>query len=127
MKTHKTAVIVAAIVTLGVGIAAAQSVQDRVPLTYKVEHEHRRGLCSGELTIDKWQFAFTSADKPEDSRTWKLTDLKEVESKVPTELVLKTRNEAAAKGMGLDRNYKFKVLGSGIEREVVEYMKDRVQ
>jgi len=104
--------------------AAAQLVADRVPLKIPVEHMHKMGSCKGELTIDKWRFTFTSADKPEDSREWKLTDLKEAESKTPDELVLKTR-ESGMKTLGQERNYKFKVPG-GIERAIVDYMNDRI-
>ncbi len=107
-------------------LSQSQPVSERVPLKYHVEHQHTTGSCKGELTIDKWQFSYLSEDRPQDSRTWKLTDLRDVESKTPTELVLKTR-ESGAKTLGQERNYKFKLLGAGIERDVVEYMRDRVK
>lgn len=106
--------------------AQAQDVADRLPLKYEVVHNHKKGSCNGVLTIEKWTFTYVSADRPEDSRTWKVTDIKEVESKTSDELVLKTR-ESGAKTLGQDRNYKFKVAGAGIEREVVDYMNSRVR
>jgi hypothetical protein len=104
----------------------AQDVGERVPLKYPVEHNHRNGSCRGELTIDKWVFTYTSEDRPEDSRSWKVTDVKEVSSKTPQELVVKTK-ESSVGTIGQDRNYKFKVLGAGIEREVVDFMIRRVK
>lgn len=125
MKTMPLVVSLAA--SLGLASAApCQDVGERVPLKYRVEHNHRSGSCKGELTIDKWVFTYTSEDRPEDGRTWKVTDLKEVQSKTPQELVLKTKESSAAM-LGQDRNYKFKVLGGGIEREVVDYMNRRVK
>ena len=123
----KTPLLVSLAAALSVAsLARPQDVGDRVPLKYQVEHNHRNGSCKGELTIDKWAFSYTSADRPEDSRTWKVTELKEIQSKTPQELVLKTKESSAAM-LGQDRNYKFKVLGAGIEREVVEYMNRRVK
>jgi len=114
---------IAAAFLLALGLL--QDVGDRVPLTYSVEHKHRTGSCKGELVIDKWAFTFTSQDKPEDSRTWKVTQVKDVESKTPDELVLKTK-ESSAGTLGQDRNYKLTVLGGGIQKEVVDYMNRRV-
>ena len=106
-------------------IPYAQSVADRVPITYAVEHAHSTGSCKGELIIDKWRFAYTSTDRPEDSRAWKLTDLKLAESKTPNELILRTR-ESGKKTLGQDRNYKFRIPGAGIPKDVIDYMNDRI-
>ena len=105
--------------------ALAQSPADRVPITYAVEHQHSTGSCRGELIIDKWRFTYTSTEKPEDSREWKLTDLKLAESKTPNELILRTR-ESGKKTLGQERNYKFKIPGAGIPRDVIDYMNDRI-
>jgi len=125
MKTTSLLVSLAAALSVA-HVARPQDVGDRVPLKYQVEHNHRSGICKGELTIDKWVFTYTSEDRPEDSRTWKVTEVKEVQSKTPQELVLKTKESSAAM-LGQDRNYKFKVLSGGIERDVVEYMNRRVK
>ncbi len=105
-------------------VAPAQSPADRVPFTFAVEHLHGMGSCKGELTIDKWLFTYESSDRPEDSREWKMTELKAAESKKPDELILRTR-ESGAKTLGQDKNYKFKVPG-GIDKAVVDYMNDRI-
>ena len=55
-----------------------------------------------------------------------MTDLKDVQSKTPSELALKTK-ESSAGTLGQDRNYKFKVLGGGIEKDVVDFMIRRVK
>jgi hypothetical protein len=110
---------------LATGVVQAQTVADRVPLKFAVEHAHKTGSCRGELTIDKWRFSYVSSDRPEDSREWKLTELREAESKIPTELTLKTR-ESSTKTLGLDRNYKFKMLGAPLDRDVLDYMNDRI-
>ena len=94
-----------------------------MPLTFAVEHLHTTGSCKGELTIDKWLFTYRSTDRPDDDRDWKLTELKVAESKKPTELILRTRE--SVKGLGLDKNYKFKVPG-GMDRAVLDYMNDRI-
>lgn len=105
------------------GPAWAQMVADRVPLTIPVEHLHKSGSCKGELTVDKWLFTYRSADRPEDNRDWKLTELKAAESKNPTELTLKTRE--SGKVSGLDKNYRFRVPG-GMDRAVLDFMNDRI-
>jgi hypothetical protein len=115
---HMTAVIV-----LG---SQAQPIDTRLPITIAVEHEHSMGSCTGELTVDKWVFTFTSKTKPEDSRTWKVTEIRQVESKRPSELIFRTR-ESGMKTLGQDRNYKFKVPGDGASRELVDFMNDRVR
>lgn len=104
----------------------AQRVGDRVPLSFEVEHVHNSGTCRGTLTIDKWTFTYESVDRPQDSRTWKITEIDKVESKNPRELVLKT-TESGASTLGQGRNYKFRVLGAGIAADVVAWMQDRVQ
>lgn len=103
--------------------ALAQSPADRVPITIPVEHVHKTGSCKGQLTVDKWLFTYRSAEKPEDNRDWKLTELKAAESKNPTEFTLKTRESGMV--TGLDKNYRFKVPG-GIDRALLDYMKDRI-
>lgn len=109
------------------GTADAQSINDRVPLSFEVEHTHNGGgKCRGTLTVDKWRFTYDSVDKPEDSRTWKITEVNEVESKTPRQLTLKT-TESGAKTLGQGRNYKFNVLGRGIDPDVVAWMQDRVK
>ena len=124
--SYRCLIILALFSVAGVGVVSgAQQVQDRVPLTLAVEHQHVRGSCKGELVIDKWVFTYTSTDRPEDSRTWKLTDLKEAESKIPTELILRSR-ESGAKTLGQDKNYKFKVP-AGLARDVLDYMNDRIK
>ena len=95
----------------------------RVPITIAVEHVHKSGSCKGELTVDKWLFTYRSADRPEDNRDWKLTELKAAEAKNPAELTLKTRE--SGKVSGLDKNYRFKVPG-GLDRAVLDYMNDRI-
>ena len=114
-----TAVLMAVLVTN----VKAQPPADRVPITFAVEHLHTTGSCKGELKIDKWLFSYRSTDRPEDDRDWKLTELKVAESKKPTELVLRTRD--SVKGLGLDKNYKFRVPG-GMDRTVLDYMNDRI-
>jgi hypothetical protein len=114
---------VAAIAAPGV----AADVADRLPLTYQVEHDKRADKnCLGTLTVDKWQFKYESDACPDDNRTWRTTEIREVESKRSDELVLRTRESSAAK-LGFDRNYRFRVLGGGIEPEVVAYMRGRVK
>ena len=103
--------------------AIAQGPADRVPVTIAVEHVHKTGSCKGELTIDKWLFTYRSPERPQDDRDWKLTELKAAESKNPTELTLRTRE--SEKVIGLDKNYKFKVP-AGIDRGLLDYMKDRI-
>jgi len=103
--------------------AMAQSPADRVPITFAVEHLHNTGSCKGELKVDKWLFSYRSADRPADDRDWKLTELKAAESKKPNELILRTRD--SVKGLGLDKNYKFKVPG-GMDRALLDYMNDRI-
>jgi hypothetical protein len=105
------------------GVAAAQPVADRVPITFDVEHVHNTGSCKGQLTVDKWLFTYRSAERPQDDRDWKLTELKSAESNKPNELTLRTRE--SVRGLGLDKNYKFKVPG-GMDRAVLDYMKDRI-
>ena len=105
------------------GPATAQNPADRVPITFAVEHLHNTGSCKGELKVDKWLFSYRSADRPDDDRDWKLTELKAAESKKPNELVLRTRD--SVKGLGLDKNYKFRVPG-GMDRAVLDYMNDRI-
>ena len=105
------------------GPATAQKPADRVPNTITVEHLHNTGSCKGELKVDKWLFSYRSADRPDDDRDWKLTELKAAESKKPNELVLRTRD--SVKGLGLDKNYKFRVPG-GMDRAVLDYMNDRI-
>jgi len=103
--------------------AWTQPPADRVPITIVVEHVHKSGSCKGELTVDKWLFTYRSADRPEDNRDWKLTELKAAESKNPAELTLKTRE--SGKVSGLDKNYRFKVPG-GMDRAVLDFMNDRI-
>ncbi len=118
--------ILVAVAWLAPAPAHAQSINDRVPLSFDVEHEHNGGKCRGTLTIDKWKFVYDSFDRPQDSRTWKITEIDKVESKNPRELVLKT-TESGKSTLGQGRNYKFRVLGSGIDPDVVAWMQDRVQ
>ncbi|MFN8058401.1 MAG: hypothetical protein U0Q12_04500 [Vicinamibacterales bacterium] len=114
------------VLTTGAMLVGAD-VASRLPLTYKVAHNRSAAKdCTGELVIDKWQFKYESADCPDESRTWRTTEIADVESKRPDELVLKSR-ESGAKTLGLERNFKFKVLGSGIEPDVVRYMRERVK
>jgi len=105
------------------GHVLAQSPADRVPITFAVEHLHTTGSCKGELTVDKWLFTYRSTDRPDDNRDWKLTELKAAESKKPNELILRTRD--SVKGLGLDKNYKFRVP-AGMDRAVLDYMNDRI-
>ena len=105
------------------GPATAQNPADRVPITITVEHLHNTGSCKGELKVDKWLFSYRSAERPDDDRDWKLTELKAAESKKPNELVLRTRD--SVKGLGFDKNYKFRVPG-GMDRAVLDYMNDRI-
>ena len=105
------------------GHVLAQSPADRVPITFTVEHLHTTGSCKGELTVDKWLFTYRSTDRPDDNRDWKLTELKAAESKKPNELILRTRD--SVKGLGLDKNYKFRVP-AGMDRAVLDYMNDRI-
>jgi len=104
-------------------VAAAQSPADRVPIHIAVEHLHNTGSCKGELIVDKWLFSYRSTDRPNDDRDWKLTELKAAESKKPDELVLRTRD--SVRGLGLDKNYKFRVPG-GLDRKVLDYMNERI-
>ena len=105
------------------GSATAQHPADRVPIHIAVEHLHNTGSCKGELIVDKWLFSYRSTDRPNDDRDWKLTELKAAESKKPNELVLRTRD--TVRGLGLDKNYKFRVPG-GLDRAVVDYMNERI-
>jgi hypothetical protein len=123
----RLALALASLAVLLTGAApSAQMVADRVPLTFNVIHLHNGGECRGTFTIDKWKFVYTSTDRPQDSRTWKVTDLKEVESKTPDQLILRS-TESGKATLGMDKNYKFKVLGAGIEHDVVAWMNDRVK
>ena len=106
-----------------VSVVEAQPAADRVPISIDVEHVHNTGSCKGQLTVDKWLFSYRSAERPQDDRDWKLTELKSAESNKPNELILRTRE--SVKGLGLDKNYKFKVPG-GMDRAVLDYMKDRI-
>ncbi len=106
-----------------VSVVKAQPVADRVPISIDVEHVHNTGSCKGQLTVDKWLFSYRSAERPQDDRDWKLTELKSAESNKPNELILRTRE--SVKGLGLDKNYRFKVPG-GMDRAVLDYMKDRI-
>lgn len=126
MRAMRPAAVVAAVAFAVATLAGAQMVGDRVPLRFDVEHEHNGGKCSGTLTIDKWTFVYESIDRPQDSRTWKITEIDKVESKNPRDLVLKT-TESGKSTLGQGRNYKFRVLGSGIDADVVAWMQDRVQ
>lgn len=122
--TSITRTVLAALVAITVaGAAAAQNPADRVPIHIAVEHLHNTGSCKGELIIDKWLFSYRSTDRPTDNRDWKLTELKAAESKKPDELVLKTRD--SVRGLGLDKNYKFRVPG-GLDRKVLDYMNERI-
>ena len=105
------------------GLAAVQSPAERVPITIAVEHLHTTGSCKGELTVDKWLFSYRSADRPDDNRDWKLTELRAAESKKPNELTLRTRQ--SGKALGLDKNYRFRVPG-GVDRALLDYMNDRI-
>lgn len=126
MRLAKLTLLTAALACVAAAPAGAQSVNDRVPLTFQVEHTHNNGSCRGTLTIDKWRFAYDSVDRPEDSRSWKITEIEKVESKTPRDLVLRT-TESGKKTLGQGRNYKFRVLGGGIDPEVAAWMQDRVQ
>jgi hypothetical protein len=103
-------------------VLLAQTPADRVPITVAVEHLHSTGSCKGELTIDKWLFTYRSADRPEDNRDWKLTELRSAESRKPTELVFRTRESGT---LGLDKNYKFRVPG-GLDRDLFAYISERI-
>ena len=123
-RPRSVRIILSAVLVAGLaGPATAQSPADRVPITITVEHLHNTGSCKGELKVDKWLFSYRSADRPDDDRDWKLTELKAAESKKPNELVLRTRD--SVKGLGLDKNYKFRVTG-GMDRAVLDYMNDRI-
>jgi hypothetical protein len=126
MPARHTFALASLALVLTMAAPAAQMVADRVPLTYDVIHLHNGGECHGTLTVDKWKFVYTSADQPQDSRTWKITDLKAVESKTPDQLILRS-TESGKATLGLDKNYKFRVLGAGIEHEVASWMNDRVK
>ena len=89
-----------AVIVLVPVTAWTQPPADRVPITIAVEHVHKSGSCKGELTVHKWLFTYRSADRPEDNRDWKLTELKAAESKDPTELTLKTRESGQGVGAG---------------------------
>jgi hypothetical protein len=117
-------IVLPTLVTLVTAVVAdAQDPADRVPIHIGVEHLHNTGSCKGELIVDKWLFSFRSTDRPNDDRDWKLKELKAAESKKPDELVLRTRD--AVRGLGLDKNYKFRVPG-GLDRKVLDYMNERI-
>ena len=116
----------AALVALAGVVSAQKMVGDRVPLSFEVVHQHNTGECRGTFTIDKWKFTYESVDRPQDSRSWRLTDIKEFESKTPAQLIVRTRESGKAT-LGQDKNYKFKVLGAGIDPDVVFWMNDRVK
>ena len=119
-----TRIVLATLVVITVaGVAAAQNPADHLPIHIAVEHLHNSGSCKGELIIDKWLFSYRSSDRPNDNRDWKLTELKSAESKKPDELVLRTRD--SVRGLGLDKNYKFRVPG-GLDRKVLDYMNERI-
>ena len=123
-RSRSARIILGAFLLAGLAVPVmAQSPADRVPITFAVEHLHNTGSCKGELTVDKWLFSYRSTDRPDDNRDWKLTELKAAESKKPNELVLRTRD--SVKGLGLDKNYKFRVPG-GMDRAVLDYMNDRI-
>ena len=119
-------VALAALVALAGVVSAQKMVGDRVPLSFEVVHQHNTGECRGTFTIDKWKFTYESVDRPQDSRSWRLTDIKEFESKTPAQLIVRTRESGKAT-LGQDKNYKFKVLGAGIDPDVVFWMNDRVK
>ena len=123
MRRTTRIVLAAFLVIAVVGPATAQGPADRVPIHIAVEHLHNTGSCKGELIVDKWLFSYRSSDRPADDRDWKLTELKAAESKKPNELVLRTRD--TVKGLGLDKNYKFRVPG-GLDRAVLDYMSERI-
>jgi hypothetical protein len=116
-------VLPALVIVVVAGPATAQRPADRVPIHIAVEHLHNTGSCKGELVIDKWLFSYRSSDRPADDRDWKLTELKAAESKKPNELVLRTRD--SVRGLGLDKNYKFRVPG-GMDRAVLDFMNERI-
>ncbi len=118
--------VLAAVLWILTATTGAQPIGDRVPLSFEVVHLHNTGECHGTLTIDKWKFSFESADRPEDSRAWKITEIDKVESRHPHELVLRTA-ESGKSTLGQGRNYKFRVLGAGIAPDIVAWMQDRVQ
>ena len=123
-RSRSARTILGAVVLAGLAVPVlAQPPADRVPITFAVEHLHNTGSCKGELKVDKWLFSYRSADRPDDNRDWKLTELKAAESKKPDELILRTRD--SVKGLGLDKNYKFKVPG-GMDRALLDYMNDRI-
>lgn len=126
MRMIRFSALVAAVALILAATAGAQMIGDRMPMTFDVVHLHNSGECHGTLTIDKWKFTYESVDRPEDSRTWKITEIDKVESKNPRELVLKT-TESGKSTLGQGRNYKFRVLGSGIDPDIVAWMQDRVQ
>ena len=123
MKRSRPIVFLAFLPLATAVVAAAQNPADRVPIHIAVEHLHNTGSCKGELIVDKWLFSYRSTDRPNDDRDWKLTELKAAESKKPDELVLRTRD--TVRGLGLDKNYKFRVPG-GIDRKVLDYMNERI-
>lgn len=126
MRMIRFSALVAAVIWVLAATAGAQMIGDRMPMTFDVVHLHNSGECHGTLTIDKWKFTYESIDRPEDSRTWKITEIDKVESKNPRELVLKT-TESGKSTLGQGRNYKFRVLGAGIDPDIVAWMQDRVQ
>ena len=126
MGSRRMAVLAIAGMVLSAGALSAQMIGDRVPMDFQVVHQHNTGECRGTLTIDKWKFTYTSVDRPEDSRTWKVTDIKEFESKTRDQLIVRSRESGKAT-LGLDKNYRFKVLGAGIDPDVVFWMNDRVK
>ncbi len=122
--TRSGRIVVPALLGLAIaGRVTAQDPADHMPIHIQVEHLHNTGSCKGELIVDKWLFSYRSTDRPNDDRDWKLTELKAAESKKPDELVLRTRD--TVRGLGLDKNYKFRVPG-GLDRKVLDYMNERI-
>jgi hypothetical protein len=116
-------VLPALVIVVVTGPVRAQRPADRVPIHIAVEHLHNTGSRKGELIVDKWLFSYRSSDRPADDRDWKLAELKAAESKKPNELVLRTRD--TVRGLGLDKNYKFRVPGA-LDRAVLDYMNERI-
>ncbi len=85
--------------------------------TYQVKHDHTIGSCQGTLIFTEEGVSYESNDKLEDSRQWKLIDIK----KVGQDGVYKLKIEAFRGG-----DFNFELFGKGIDSGEYRALLDRI-
>lgn len=105
-------------------ISAAAAAQG--PLVFEARHEHKRGFCSGKLTVGESAVTFESAEKKDHRWSWGWLDIQQLRMLDSGEWSLLTYKDNKWR-LGADREFHFHLIDRRLEALTADLFERRLE